>query len=160
MSAGPIPAGFRTVTPYLVVRDADAALDFYRRAFGAQEISRHTGPDGRSIINAMMRIGDSIVMLNDEFPEWGCLGPESIGGTPVTIHLYVEDADAVFQRALAAGAVATMQVDDTFWGDRYGKLRDPFGHEWSIATHIEDLTPQQIRSRAEAFFAGAGQGGR
>ncbi len=154
--AKPIPEGFSTITPYLIVRNADAAIDFYKKAFGAKEISRQPGPDGKTILHATIKIGDSVLMLNDELPDWGCRGPESLGGTPVSIHLYVTDVDASFQRAIDAGAEATMPVNDTFWGDRFGKLKDPFGHEWSIATHTEDLTPQQISERAEKFFATCG----
>lgn len=154
--AKPIPEGFSTITPYLIVRNAEAAIDFYKKAFGAQEISRQPGPDGKTILHATIKIGDSVLMLNDECPDWGCRGPESLGGTPVSIHLYVTDVDASFQQAIDAGAAVTMQVNDTFWGDRFGKLKDPFGHEWSIATHTEDLTPQQISQRAEKFFATCG----
>ncbi len=153
----PIPDGFHAITPHLVVRDASAAIEFYKKAFGADELHRSMGPDGKSIIHATLKIGDSMLMLNDEFPEWQCHGPQSTGGTPVTIHLYVTDVDTVYQQAVDAGATATMPVMDAFWGDRYGKLKDPFGHEWSIATHTETVTPEQMKQRAEAFFAEAGQ---
>ena len=149
----PIPEGFHTITPHIVVRDAKAAIEFYKKAFGAQELHCSTGPDGKSIIHATLKIGDSRLMLNDEFPEWQCHGPQTIGGTPVTIHLYVEDVDKVYQQAIDAGAEATMPVVDAFWGDRYGKLKDPFGHAWSIATCTETPTPEQVKERAEAFFA-------
>lgn len=157
-NAKPIPDGYHSLTPHMVVRDADRAIKYYKSAFGAEELSRQATPDGK-VLHASLRIGDSIVMLNDEFPDWQCHGPESIGGSPVTIHLYVDDVDKVYQKAVDAGGTSTMPVSDTFWGDRYGKLRDPFGHEWSIATHKEDLTPQEIEKRAEAFFAGTAPAG-
>ena len=130
----PIPEGYHTITPYIVARDASAAIDFYKRAFGAKERSRSLTPDGL-ILNAQLEIGDSIVMLMDESPAWGSKSPLSLGGTPVTIHLYVDDVDAAFDRATKAGAKVTMPLGDQFWGDRYGTVADPFGHVWSIATH-------------------------
>jgi len=146
----PIPSGFHTLTPHLVVKGAGKAIDFYKKAFGAEELVRMAAPDGKSILHADLKIGDSHVFLADEVPNMDCRGPESIGGTPVTIHMYVEDADATFGQALAAGAKVKMPLSDMFWGDRYGVLADPFGHAWSIATHKEDLTPQEIRKRAQA----------
>ena len=146
----PIPAGFHSVTPHLVIKGAGKALEFYTKVFGAQEISRMPGPDGSSIMHAEIKIGDSMVMLNDECPEMGARGPLSIGGSPVTIHLYVDDVDAVCRKALAAGAVITMPVADMFWGDRYGKFLDPFGHHWSVATHLKDLTPAEMQQAAAA----------
>jgi PhnB protein len=151
----PIPSGFQTLTPHLVVRGASRAIDFYKKAFGAQEIGRLTGPDGKSIMHADLKIGDSHVFLVDEFPQMGCRGPEGIGGTAVTIHMYVEDVDAAFGKAVAAGAQVKMPVSDMFWGDRYGVLTDPFGHAWSIATHKEDLTSEEIRKRAQTACSGA-----
>lgn len=148
----PVPDGFHTVTPHLVIKGAAKAIDFYKKAFGAEEISRMPGPDGDSVMHAMIRIGNSFIMLADEFPDWKCLGPQSIGGTPVVIHLYVDDADATFKQAVDAGATATMPVDNTFWGDRYGKVTDPFGHEWSIATHVEDVSPREMQKRAAEQF--------
>ena len=148
----PIPEGYHTITPHLVVRDAGAAIEFYTRAFGATERSRSVGPDGTSILHAELRIGDSALFLLDESPAWGTKSPLSLGGSPVTIHLYVEDVDAVFERAMRAGAEVTMPVADQFWGDRYGKLVDPFGHHWSIATHVEDLSPQELARRQAAAF--------
>ncbi len=139
----PIPEGFHSITPHLVCEGAAEALAFYQRAFGAVEVGRMDGPDGR-IMHAEMRIGNSMIMLADAFPEYGSRGPRALQGTPVTIHLYVEDADAVWERALAAGATAQMPLEDAFWGDRYGQVVDPYGHQWSIATHQRDLTPQQI----------------
>jgi PhnB protein len=145
----PIPDGFHTVTPHLVVKNGLKAIEFYKKAFAAREISVSPGPGG-TIMHATLQIGDSIVMLNDEFPDFGCKGPESIGGTPVTIHLYVDDADKWFDRALATGATETQPIEDAFWGDRYGQVTDPFGHQWSIATRKENLTQQQIEQRAAA----------
>jgi PhnB protein len=148
----PIPPGYHTVTPYLAIRKAARAIDFYKKAFGAAESYRLEAPDG-SIAHAEIRIGDSPVMLSDENPEMGSKSPQTLGGTPANLLLYVEDVDAAFRRAVAAGATATMPPADMFWGDRYGKLLDPFGHEWSLATHIEDLTPAQIAERARSAFA-------
>jgi PhnB protein len=145
----PIPAGFHTLTPHLVVKGAGKAIDFYKKAFGAQEVGRLLAPDGKFVMHADLKIGDSHVFLVDECPEMGSRAPESIGGTPVTIHMYVEDVDATFKKAVAAGAEVRMPVADMFWGDRYGILADPFGHSWSIATHKADLTPEQIRKGAE-----------
>jgi PhnB protein len=141
----PIPAGMRTVTPHLVCAGAAAAIAFYGRAFGALEEMRvHGGAD--KLVHALIRIGDSAVMLVDEFPEMGCLGPKAQGGSAVTIHLFVPDVDAVFQRVVDAGAIVKMPVQDRFWGDRYGLLEDPFGHSWSIATHLRDLTAEEIEA--------------
>jgi uncharacterized glyoxalase superfamily protein PhnB len=152
--AKPIPDGFHTITPHLVVKDASKAIEFYKKAFGAEELGRHAGPDGKSIMHALLKIGDSMLMLNDEFPEMNCRGPLAIGGTAVTIHLYVQDADKAFERATKAGAKATMPLADQFWGDRYGIVTDPFGHMWSIASHIADLTPAQMADAAKTAFAG------
>jgi len=149
----PIPDGFHSVTPYLVVKGGAEAIEYYTRAFDAQELARNTCDRTGLILNAQLRIGDSIVMLNDEFPEMGANGPSGEQPSPVTIHLYVEDVDRVFDRAVRAGATADMPVTDTFWGDRFGKLTDPFGHSWSIATRKENLTPQQIAERAKQAFA-------
>ncbi len=145
----PVPEGFHTVTPHLVIKGAAAAIEFYKKAFGAEEVLRMPG-QGDGIMHAEIRIGDSHIMLNDEFPEFGKKGPLSIGGTPVTLHLYVNDVDAVFARAVKAGAKVTMPVADMFWGDRYGALEDPYGHHWSIGTHKEDLTPEECMERAKA----------
>ncbi len=149
----PIPEGFHTVTPHLVVSDAAAAIEFYQKAFGAEEVSRMPGPEGK-IMHAAIRIGDSPVMLNDEFPDMGTVGPKAIGGTAVTIHLYVKDADAVWDSATKAGAKVVVPIDDMFWGDRYGVIEDPFGHRWSIATHTQDLTPEQVMEGAQKAFGG------
>jgi PhnB protein len=146
-----IPKGFHTVTPYLVVTDAARAIDFYKRAFGAEELRRLDGPDGK-IAHAELKIGDSIIMLSDEMPGWS-RSPESLGGTAVNIFLYVKDVDRVFNQAVAAGAKIGMPLNDMFWGDRYGQVTDPFGHSWSLATHKEDLQPEELRKRTMAAMA-------
>ena len=143
----PIPDGYHAITPYLIVSGGAKALEFYGRAFGAIERERMQDPSGK-IRHAEIRIGDSCVMLADEHPEIGALGPATIGGSPVSIHLYVEDVDAVVSRAVAAGARLTRPVADQFYGDRVGGITDPFGHRWFIATHKEDLTPDEIHRRA------------
>ena len=152
MSVKPIPEGFNSITPHLVVKGASEAIEFYKNAFGAVEMVRLPGPDGNSIMHSSLKIGDSVVMLVDEFPDMGCMSPSSTNGTPVTVHLYVEDVDSVFAKAIESGAKETMPLENTFWGDRYGKLEDPFGHSWSLATHIEDLTPEQIMENAAKVF--------
>ena len=143
-SVNPIPEGMHTVTPHLVCAGAGAAIDFYKKAFGATETSRMPGPGGK-LMHASVRIGDSAVMLVDEMPEWGSLGPKALKGSPVVIHLYVDDVDAFTARAVAAGAKVTMPVADMFWGDRYGQLEDPFGHRWSVATHVRDVSPADMQ---------------
>lgn len=148
----PIPEGFHTVTPHIIVNDVDKALDWYGKAFGAENTVRMTSPDGKMVLHAEMKIGDSPVMVGMENPEWGTKGPTSLGGTPVTIHLYVNDVDSVYKKAVTAGAKADMPVEDTFWGDRYGKVTDPFGHHWSIATHKKDMTEEEMqKAMIEAF---------
>lgn len=144
----PIPPDMHTITPHLVCAGAAEAIEFYKKAFGAIEGSRLPAPDGK-LMHANIRIGDSTLMLVDERPEWDSLGPAALGGSPVTIHLYVEDVDTVMAQAEAAGAQVTMPAADMFWGDRYGQLLDPFGHRWSIATHVRDLTFDQIRQAAD-----------
>ena len=154
MAVQPIPPGMHTVTPHLVVRGAAKAIDFYKKAFDAKEEARLPGPNGM-IMHASIRIGDSSVMLMDESPEWKAVGPLSLRGSPVTIHLYVNDADKTFESALTAGAKPIMPMADMFWGDRYGVVEDPFGHQWSFATHTQDLTPEQIgQAAAKAFSQG------
>ena len=153
VKARPIPRGFHTVTPHLIVRDASRAIQFYKKAFGAKERFRMLGPDGKGLLHAEIKIGDSILMLGDEYPGMGCFSPQHLKGTSTTILLYVKNVDVLFKQAVRAGAVTLMPVNDMFWGDRYGKLRDPFGHEWSIATHQEDLTPRQMQKAAAAAFA-------
>jgi len=140
----PIPDGMHSVTPHLICAGAADAIEFYKKAFNAVEEGRLAGPQGR-LMHAMIRIEGSAVMLVDEMPEWGALGPKSLKVSPVTIHLYVEHVDAFVKRAVDAGAKITMPLDDMFWGDRYCKLEDPFGHHWSVATHIRDVSPEEMR---------------
>lgn len=154
-----IPEGFHTVTPHLVCAGASEAIEFYKKAFGAVETGRMPGPGGK-IMHAQLRIGDSPVMLADDFPEFGCNGPQALKGTPVFIHLYVDDADAVFAQAVAAGAKTVMPLADMFWGDRYGQLDDPFGHRWSIATHKRDMTPQQMQEEMQKSMQQRSAGGQ
>jgi PhnB protein len=150
MAALPIPAGYHTVTPYLVVRGCARALEFYKRAFGATELFRMESPSGK-IGHAEMRIGDSMVMLADEHPEMGALSPESVGGSPVGLHVYVDDVDAVADEATKAGAIVERAVQDQFYGDRSGTFLDPFGHRWTIATHVEDVSPEELEVRVKAM---------
>ena len=152
MSAKPIPDGYHTATPYLVVKNAASALEFYKKAFGAEELMRLASPDGK-IGHAEIKIGDSPIMLADEFPEMGYRGPQALGGSPVSIMLYVEDVDARFNQAIAAGAKVKRPVKDEFYGDRAGNLEDPFGHVWTIATHKEDVSPEEIERRFAAVMA-------
>jgi PhnB protein len=149
----PIPEGYHTVTPYLIVRNAARAIEFYKKAFGATELMRMAEPSGR-IGHAEIRIGDSPIMLADEVPEMGFRSPESFGGSPVSILLYVEEVDAVFNQAVAAGAKVQRPVADQFYGDRTGGVTDPFGHIWYIATHKEDVSPEEMRKRAAAAGRG------
>jgi PhnB protein len=142
--AKPIPDGMHSVTPHLVCAGAADAIEFYKKAFGAVEALRMPGPGGK-LMHASVRIGGSAVMLVDENPEWGLLGPKLLKGTPVTIHLYVEDVDAFAKRAVDAGAKIIMPIADMFWGDRYGVLEDPFGHRWSVATHLRDMSPEEMK---------------
>ena len=148
-TVNPVPEGFRTVTPHLVVRGGAKALSFYATAFGAEEKVRMPGP-GDSIMHAEIRIGDSIVMLGEEAPEMGAVSPQKLGGSPVTIMLYVNDVDAWFERATKAGCKTEMPPTDMFWGDRYCKVADPFGHRWAIATHKEDVAPNEMMKRMAA----------
>lgn len=148
----PIPDGFHTVTPSLVVKNAAEAIEFYKKAFDANEIYRFPTPDGK-IMHSLIQIGSSFVMVTDEFPVMGSKSPTTLEGTPVTLHLYVEDADKIFNQALEAGATVTMPIMDAFWGDRYGVVLDPFGHSWSIATHKIDMMPEELRKAGEEFFA-------
>ena len=150
----PIPEGYHTLTPALIVHNAAEAIEFYKRAFGAQELGRMAAPDGQRVWHAELQIGDSRLMLGDEFPDMGdCRAPTSLGGTATSLHLYVEDADAVFQRAVDAGATVSMPLMDAFWGDRYGKVTDPFGHQWAIAARQEEVSEEEIARRAQAFAA-------
>ena len=138
-----IPEGMHSVTPHLVCAGAADAIDFYEKAFGATEVARVPGPDGK-LVHGAVRIEGSVVMLVDENPQWGALGPKTLKGSPVTIHVYVSDVDAFVARAVKAGAKVTMPVDDMFWGDRYGIIEDPFGHHWSVATHLRDVKPEDL----------------
>ncbi len=145
MPVKPVPDGYHTLTPALTVRDAARAIEFYKQAFGAKqrgEVAK--GPDGK-VMHAELTIGDSIIMLTDEFPDFGCLSPQSIGGSPMSLHIYLDGVDAAFDKAVKAGAEVEMPVMDQFWGDRYGKLKDPFGHKWSIATHTKDLSMDEMK---------------
>jgi PhnB protein len=151
MAVEPIPEGYRTVTPYLIIRDASRAIDFYKKAFGATELVRMGGPDGK-IGHAEIKIGDSMVMLADEHPDMGFRGPKSYGGTPVSLALYVEDVDSMFPRAIAAGAKELRPLKDQFYGDRSGTLEDPFGHVWTIGTHKEDVSPDEMERRMAAMM--------
>ena len=152
MATKPIPEGYRTITPYLAVEDAAEAIDFYKRAFGAKEVGRMPAPDGR-IAHAELEIGDSKVMLSDPFPQSSTQPPKEVGGTTASIFMYVEDVDAAVKQAADAGATVTMEIEDMFWGDRFGSVEDPFGHTWAIATHVEDLSPEEIAERGKAAMA-------
>jgi PhnB protein len=152
MATKSIPTGYHSVTPSIIVRRAADAIDFYKRAFGAEEVSRMAGPDG-SVMHAELRFGDSMVMLGEENEQWGTKSPLSTNGLPVSLHLYVDDADAVYAKALEAGATVRYPIEDAFWGDRYGKVADPFGHEWGIATHVKDLTPEEVKRAADEWIA-------
>jgi uncharacterized glyoxalase superfamily protein PhnB len=147
-----IPDGYHTVTANLVVRDAAKAIDFYKKAFGAEEIMRMPGPGGK-IMHAEIKVGDSRLMIGDEMPEMNCKSPPALGGSPVSFYVYVENADAAFKRAVDAGGTAIMPVSDMFWGDRLGALTDPFGHKWSLAQHVSDPTPEEMKKGHDAFTA-------
>ena len=152
MATKPIPEGYHTLTPYLAVDNATEAIEFYKRAFRAKERMRMPGPEG-TIGHAELEIGDSLVMLSDPFPQATTRPPKELGGTSASVFMYVEDVDAVVKQAVDAGATVTMEVADQFWGDRFGAVQDPFGHLWSIATHVEDLTPEEIAERGKAAMA-------
>lgn len=152
MPVQPIPDGYHTATPYLIIDGAARAIDFYKQAFGATETMRFGGPDGR-IGHAEIRIGDSPIMLADEVPQMGYRSPQAYGGTPVSLMLYVDDVDAVFARAIAAGGKEVRAVQDQFYGDRSGSLVDPFGHVWTISTHKEDVAPEEMQRRMAAMGA-------
>jgi PhnB protein len=149
----PIPDGYPRVMPYLIVDGASDAIDFYSSVLGARERMRMAAPEGR-VGHAELDIGDSVIMLADEFPDMGARGPRAVGGTPVTMHVYVEDVDSVFERALAAGAKEMRAVEDRFYGDRSGQFEDPFGHRWDVATHVEDVPPDEMAKRAAAEMPG------
>jgi PhnB protein len=152
MATQPIPEGYSTISPYLAVDDAAEAIAYYKKAFGAEETVRMAAPDGK-IGHAELKIGDSHVMLSDPFPQASTTPPKELGGTSASVFMYVEDVDAVVQKAVDAGATVTMEVEDQFWGDRFGSITDPFGHSWSIATHVEDLTSEEIEERGKAAMA-------
>jgi PhnB protein len=146
----PMPAGMHTVTPHIICAGAAEAIEFYKKAFGAQEMFRLPGPDGK-LMHGSIRIGDSAVMLAEENEKHGIFGPKHLKGSPVIIHLYVEDADAFVARAAEAGANVTMPVAEMFWGDRYGRLQDPFGHMWSVSTHVRDVTPDEMKQAVQSM---------
>ena len=148
----PIPEGYSTLTPYLAVEDAASAIDFYTRAFGAKERVRMAGPGG-SVMHAEIEIGDSVLMLADPFPQSSTTPPKELGGTTVSLMFYVEDTDAIYQQAIAAGATSLMEPDDMFWGDRFSSVQDPFGHSWTIATHVEDVPPEEMQRRSEEWMS-------
>jgi uncharacterized glyoxalase superfamily protein PhnB len=150
MTTTPVPEDFHTITPQIVVKGVAAAIEWYSKALGAHELLRNTAPDGASIMHAELLLGDSRFFVVDEFSE-SMLSPSTLGGTTVTMHLYVRDVDSLFNRAVEAGATIVMPVADQFWGDRYGILRDPFGHRWSMASRIEDLSPKKLQDRARAW---------
>jgi PhnB protein len=155
MATKPIPEGYHTVSPYLAVDDAARAIDYYVSAFGAKELFRMDAPGGR-VGHAELQIGDSRIMLSDPFPQSSTRPPKELGGTTGSVFMYVEDVDAVVKRAVAAGATITMEPDNMFWGDRFGTITDPFGHVWSIATHVEDVPPEEMEERAKAAMAAMG----
>jgi PhnB protein len=151
-SSKPVPQNFHTVTPALVVRNGAQAIEFYKKALGAEELMRMPGPDGK-IMHAELKIGDSVIFLSDENPEMGTKSPQTLGGTAGSLYLYVEDVDKAFKRAVDAGGKSTMPVADMFWGDRFGSFLDPFGHNWGLSTHVEDLSEKEIEERAKDFYA-------
>ena len=154
----PIPEGQRSVTPHLVVKGAAEAIEFYVKAFAAVEVFRMPMPDGQGLAHAELRLGDCRIFIADEFPQWGGKSPDTLGGTPVALHLHVPDVDRAFERAVAAGAEPTMAPADMFWGDRYGKLRDPFGHEWAMAIHVRDVPPEEMAEAMKQAMAVPGEG--
>jgi PhnB protein len=152
MSVKPIPDGYHTLTPFLTVRDASRAIEFYKDAFGATERGIMKDPTGK-VMHAELKIGDSIIMLSDEFPDFNCLSPQSVGGSSMGLHIYLDGVDAAFDRAVKAGAEVEMPVMDQFWGDRYGKLKDPFGHKWSIGTHVKDMSADEMKRSMDDAMA-------
>jgi uncharacterized glyoxalase superfamily protein PhnB len=148
-----IPTGYHSVTPMFVFKDARKAIDFYHRAFDAQEHYVMPGPDGKGVLHAEIQIGTSIIMMSEESPQQGCKSAETVGVSPVSFYLYVENVDEAYQRVLDAGAMALMPVQEMFWGDRVGSVQDPFGYRWTLATHVKDLTMEEVRQGAEAAFA-------
>jgi PhnB protein len=148
----PVPKGYHTVTPGLALRDTAGAIDFYKKAFGAKEKGRMPGPDGK-IMHAELRIGDSSIMVGEEMPQMGNPSPATLGGSPVSLYIYVKNVDKAFEQAVNAGATVEMPVADMFWGDRYGAVKDPYGHKWGLATHKRDMSPKAMKQAAEEFFA-------
>ena len=153
-----VPDGHHTVTPHLTVRDGAKLIEFYKQAFGAKELRRSLAPDGTSLLHAELQIGDSRIFLNDEFPEMGARSPLATNNTSMQIHLYVEHVDSHYESAVNAGANVVMPLTDQFWGDRYGVVEDPSGHRWALASHIRDMTPDQMKQAAEAIFGDKNEG--
>ena len=151
-AVAPIPEGYHTVTASLTIRGAGKAIEFYKKAFGAEMLDRVYGPDGKSVMHAALKIGDSRIFVADEFPGMACRAPETLGGTTSSFYLYVKDVDASVRKAVAAGGTLKMPVENAFWGDRFGSVADPFGYVWDLATHVEDVPPDELRKRAEAFM--------
>jgi PhnB protein len=147
-----VPEGTHTLTAHLIIRNAAQAIEFYKKAFGAEVNGVHSMPNGK-VMHASLKIGDSELMLADEFPEMGAVGPEALGGSPVVMNIYVEDVDRLFNQAVAAGAKVTMPLANQFWGDRYGQITDPFGHHWALGSHIEDVAPDEMERRFKAMLA-------
>ena len=152
-----VQEGMHTITPHLSVKGADKAIEFYKKAFGAEVKGVHHTPDGR-VMHAMLKIGDSHLMMDDEFPGMGTPSPQTLGGSPVVLNIYVDDVDALFNQAVAAGAQVTMPLQNQFWGDRYGQIKDPFGHTWALGQHIEDVAPEEMERRGKAIFAEMAKG--
>lgn len=148
----PIPDGYNTITASLIVKNAVNAIEFYKKAFGAQELYRFLGPDSKTIMHAELKIGNSRIMLSEEALQMNCRSPQSLGGTGIHIYMYVDDADTTFDKAVAAGAKPTMPIADMFWGDRFGTIQDPFGHVWGIATHKKDMSTEEINKAGQEFF--------
>lgn len=147
-----IPNGFSTITPHIVIKDCAKAIEFYKKALGAKELYKSLMPDGR-VMHAMIQIGNSFVMMADEFPEMSSVGPTTLGGTSFVLHIYTDDADKLYKQAIDAGSIPIMPVSEMFWGDRYGQIQDPYGHRWAIATHVKDVNPQEFEKIATKFFS-------
>jgi uncharacterized glyoxalase superfamily protein PhnB len=156
-SSKPVPEGFRTVTPCLTLKDSKKAIEFYTKAFGATVMGVHPTPDGKRTMHAQIQIGDSILMMGDEWPDQGCVSAETVRNSPVSLYIYVPNVDAAFKQAVDAGATVVMPLAEAFWGDRCGTVKDPFGYSWTIATHTRDLSPEQIAEGAKTFMATAGK---
>ena len=158
MAVKPIPDGYNTVSTYLIVKNAKEATEFYRKAFNAEPGVSMPGPDGQGTMHAEIHIGNSAIMMSDENPQWHTKSPLTLGGVSASLHIYVDDADKQFNQAVEAGCEVLVPVHDAFWGDRYAKVKDPFGHEWGIATHKEDIPPEEMGKRAQEFFAKMAEG--